>query len=138
MTGQWKEKVTLPPKRRTAGWSVPKTFYRELLWVAQDRGYKPGWAYFKYREKEVIFLRRRNTAGRSRRRNIHVGLSNRLGNEMHRKPRQRFPAKVCRCVNPSSHPYRPLSLQMRRGIRLSPAVVRHMERSLYRLEKTCQ
>ena len=51
MTGQWKEKVTLPPKRRTAGWSVPKTFYRELLWVAQDRGYKPGWAYFKYREK---------------------------------------------------------------------------------------
>lgn len=26
-------------------------FYQELLWVARDRGYKPGWAAYKYKEK---------------------------------------------------------------------------------------
>jgi DNA repair protein RadD len=26
-------------------------FHQELAWIAQDRGYKPGWASFKYKEK---------------------------------------------------------------------------------------
>ena len=28
-----------------------KTFYQNLLWIARERGYKPGWAFHKYLEK---------------------------------------------------------------------------------------
>lgn len=51
MVGEWKERVSLKPKARTAGWSVPKTFYRELLRVADENGFKPGWAYHTYHDK---------------------------------------------------------------------------------------
>lgn len=29
----------------------PETFFRQLLWIVQEKGYSPGWAGHKYREK---------------------------------------------------------------------------------------
>jgi superfamily II DNA or RNA helicase len=34
------------------------SFYRQLLWIARERGYKPGWAAHKYREKFDVWPRR--------------------------------------------------------------------------------
>jgi superfamily II DNA or RNA helicase len=38
-------------KSRIFSFDDKQLFHRELTWIANDRGYKPGWAAHKYREK---------------------------------------------------------------------------------------
>jgi hypothetical protein len=35
-------------------------FHRELLWVARQRGYKPGWAAYKHKEKFGVWPQERS------------------------------------------------------------------------------
>src|SRR5690606_1009239 len=37
--------------RMTAAAQDKERFLRQLLWIAQERGYKPGWAAHKFKEK---------------------------------------------------------------------------------------
>lgn len=38
-------------KRERAAKEDRQLFYSELIWIARERGYKPGWSFFKYKEK---------------------------------------------------------------------------------------
>ena len=47
----WKQSVSLKKQKRTAGWNVPETFYRELLQLAIEMKYNQGWAAHVYKDK---------------------------------------------------------------------------------------